>query len=115
MNASVAARALSANLNSPPSQPERQNGFRRCVSFFGNETSQALSTEPRRVSLPSEVLRADDGTFVRGRFGGRASGYGIGSRGLDGHPMQKTAAAARETKNNNDDDSIAVPRQRPRA
>lgn len=52
--------------------------------------------ESPRVSLPSGVFTtaepgilamADDGTAVRGRFGNRASGHGVGSRDITNHPL----------------------------
>lgn len=48
-------------------------------------------SDMQRTSLPSHVqalARADDGTYVRGTFGGRASGHGVGRMGLERHPLQ---------------------------
>lgn len=104
---STAAGAVAANRNPPGLEPSRLS---RCLSLLENNIMQAFSnSSPRRASLPEGVLRADDGTFVRGRFGGRVSGHGVGSRGLDAHPMQR--AAARERKNDAGLDML--PRQRP--
>jgi hypothetical protein len=111
VNASAAASALAANLNSPPVSPPRSSSWLRSFSLFANDPS----SEPprgRTVSLPPGVLRADDGTYVRGRFGGRVSGHGISSRGLDAHPIQR--AAMIERKHRRDPDRLAVPRQRDR-
>lgn len=115
LNASAAARALSANLNPPPSPPVRPLGIRRSLSNLATELLRTPSTQSRRVSLPPGVLRADDGTFVRGRFGGRVSGHGISSRGLEGHPIHRAAIAPRERKGNSHDHGCHVPRQRPSA
>ena len=92
---SVAATALVGNLNSPSSQAARPSGlFRRFTLFNIDFSPSPWTTQPRRASLPAGVLRADDGTFVRGRFGGRVSGHGISSRGLDSHPIQRAVSAA---------------------
>lgn len=54
---------------------------------------------PKISPLPAGfVARADDGTPVRGRFGGRTSGHGVGAggapnwRGLEGHPFHHANA-----------------------
>ncbi|KAF7503318.1 hypothetical protein GJ744_003999 [Endocarpon pusillum] len=92
---SVAAAALAGNLTSPSSPAARPSGlFRRVILFNIDFSSSPWTTQPRRASLPAGVLRADDGTFVRGRFGGRVSGHGISSRGLDSHPIQRAVSAA---------------------
>ncbi|ERF76792.1 hypothetical protein EPUS_08977 [Endocarpon pusillum Z07020] len=92
---SVAAAALAGNLSSPSSQAARPSGLlHRFILFNIDFSSSPWTTQPRRASLPAGVLRADDGTFVRGRFGGRVSGHGISSRGLDSHPIQRAVSAA---------------------
>lgn len=111
-DASVAASALAANLNSSPPPSARPYGFLRSFNILANFNPPTSTSQPRRASLPAGVLRADDGTFVRGRFGGRVSGHGISSRGLDGHPMQRAANAVRERKDNDVNDGWVVPRQR---
>ena len=46
-----------------------------------------------RVYRQDSIARADDGTYVRGRFAARSSGHGVGARtnpqsvGLEGHPF----------------------------
>ncbi len=95
LDTSVAATALAGNLNPPSSQAASPSSlFHRCSVFNINFTSSSWTTQPRRASLPAGILRADDGTFVRGRFGGRVSGHGISSRGLDSHPIQRAVSAA---------------------
>ncbi|EXJ81896.1 hypothetical protein A1O1_07961 [Capronia coronata CBS 617.96] len=59
------------------------------------------SLKQGRVSLPPGVVtsgngsgalaQAEDGTYIRGRFGPRASGHGIGGRSLEAHPIARTA------------------------
>ena len=44
---------------------------------------------PRRAAMPLYLARADDGTFVRGRFGTRHSAHGIGRGQLDTHPFHR--------------------------
>ena len=41
------------------------------------------------ANSPSILAVADDGTAVRGKFGARASGHGVGSRALESHPMAR--------------------------
>lgn len=54
--------------------------------------------QPRRASLPKGVIRvsqpgpltqAADGSHIRGRFGNRASGHGIGPRTISIHPLAR--------------------------
>ena len=56
------------------------------------------SHPPRRASLPRGIItvsqpgpltQADDGSQVRGRFGSRASGHGVGSRTISGHRLAR--------------------------
>lgn len=111
-NPSAAARALADNLNAPSARPAKPTGITRYFSLFVNGSQRTSSSQPRRASLPAGVLRAEDGTFVRGRFGGRVSGHGIGSRGLAGHPLQRVAAVATEGKEAGIGNSLVVPRRR---
>jgi hypothetical protein len=46
-----------------------------------------IPEEPRRVGLPLYLARADDGTYVRGRFGARHSAHGSHRAQLDAHPF----------------------------
>ncbi|KAL9115203.1 MAG: hypothetical protein Q9227_000997 [Pyrenula ochraceoflavens] len=46
-------------------------------------TSSAVSPATRAPLPPGVLLRADDGTLVRGRFGARVSGHGVGGLGLE--------------------------------
>lgn len=39
------------------------------------------------LNIPGSLALADDGTYVRGRFGARTSGHGVGARGLEAHPL----------------------------
>ena len=59
----------------------------------------------RRSSLPHYIVRshipgplalADDGTQVRGRWGARTSGHGIGGRSLRSHPLGRQETSAIE-------------------
>ena len=58
------------------------------------------STDAERTApIPAHVqalARAPDGTYVRGAFGSRMSGHGVGRRGLVGHPYQLAVAHNRE-------------------
>lgn len=48
-----------------------------------------IPEEPRRAALPQYLARADDGTFVRGRFGARHSAHGSHRGQLDAHPFHR--------------------------
>ncbi|RMZ85191.1 hypothetical protein DV738_g286, partial [Chaetothyriales sp. CBS 135597] len=69
------------------------SGMSRVVSIPpGGQTGQARARLPRGVVVTSEfraLTMADDGTAVRGRFGNRHSGHGIGSRGINHHPLAR--------------------------
>lgn len=73
--------------------------FKRTLAMMGMSRMVSpplpASSNPR-VGLPPGVYtaatsgslaQADDGTFVRGRFGPRTSGHGVGSRNLESHPI----------------------------
>ncbi|EFW21449.1 hypothetical protein D8B26_001648 [Coccidioides posadasii str. Silveira] len=74
--------------------------------FLGLPRFLALSSSsPSRVpGLPAgAIARADDGTLVRGRFGIRQSGHGVGAGCLENHPFSREpspAACIRDTKDN---------------
>ncbi|OJD13999.1 hypothetical protein AJ78_05612 [Emergomyces pasteurianus Ep9510] len=58
---------------------------------------------PRPPALPTgAVARADDGTMVRGRFGVRQSGHGVGAgpsaRGLESHPFHRNSLPTSRVK-----------------
>ena len=55
---------------------------------------------PRGVSVadtPGVLAVADDGTYIRGRFGGRMSAHGVGPRTLSQHPMARTTSERKNT------------------
>ncbi|PGH02042.1 hypothetical protein GX51_04854 [Blastomyces parvus] len=57
----------------------------------------------RQPALPTgAIARADDGTMVRGRFGARQSGHGVGagptSRGLESHPFHRSSLPTARVK-----------------
>lgn len=55
----------------------------------------------RKASLPGDLAIAADGSHVRGRFGQRVSGHGVGQRTIDVHPLarrQGTSAVEEEVR-----------------
>lgn len=65
---------------------------------MGYNIPTATPSRPDRVSLPRGVRRgsgtgalaiAADGSQVRGRWGNRASGHGVGNRTIDIHPLAR--------------------------
>lgn len=82
-------------LHSPPSRPTDmiRQLFRRGPSQAEITQNQA-EDQAQRAHLPLGVVaRAEDGTYVRSRFGVRASGHGVGAgpiwSGLEGHPFNR--------------------------
>ncbi|KAL2397792.1 hypothetical protein ABEF93_005001 [Exophiala dermatitidis] len=88
---------------SPPTSPSAEI-FRRTLAMLGMArvvSPPPLSIENPRAPLPPNVVTsytdsgalalADDGTYVRGRFGPRSSGHGIGGRSLEAHPIARNA------------------------
>ncbi len=103
---SLSSQSLASNQpSSPPGEV-----FRRTLAMIG--MSRVVSPPPPsstgpRASLPSGVYtintpgalaRADDGTYMRGRFGPRASGHGIGGRNLDSHPLGRSSGTDEEIR-----------------
>ena len=84
---------------SPESPPESirsqpMDMLKRMLGINRPITSPPGSSAAERVPIPRHVqalARANDGTYVRGAFGSRASGHGIGRRGLERHPFQVAA------------------------
>jgi hypothetical protein len=83
-----------------PDPIDRANGS---TSQFFPPLSHLQSPSPRRMSLPPWVYmstvpgplaRADDGSFVRGTFGPRSSGHGVGPRSVESLPMNRLAKGA---------------------
>lgn len=105
----ISPRLLGSPLLRPPSPPSPHVGppgeiFKRTLAMLGMArvvSPPPPSLHPGRVSLPPGVVtsnngsgalvQADDGTFIRGRFGPRASGHGVGGRSLEAHPIARTA------------------------
>ena len=86
-----------------PRSPKGKSVIRRIIRSCSRSSSEELGEdEAPRVSLPAGFMaRADDGTYVRGRFGARSSGHGVGARtgqqcvGLEGHPFHRLWPAGR--------------------
>ena len=86
-----------------PRSPKGKSVIKRIIRSCSRSSSDERQEDTaRRVSLPSGfVARADDGTYVRGRFGARSSGHGVGamtgqqSVGLGAHPFHRSDPAGR--------------------
>ncbi|RMZ88499.1 hypothetical protein DV736_g4274, partial [Chaetothyriales sp. CBS 134916] len=69
------------------------SGMSRIVSApVQDQEGQARACLPRGIVATAEtraLTMADDGTAVRGRFGHRQSGHGMGGRGLNSHPLAR--------------------------
>ncbi|KIW77214.1 hypothetical protein Z517_09660 [Fonsecaea pedrosoi CBS 271.37] len=97
LNSEGSPRMSAQNPSSGPSNSVEL--FERTLAAIGMATivdpsrtgpSYSRASLPRGVykaNIPGPLARADDGTLVRGRFGPRASGHGVGSRNLDSHPL----------------------------
>ena len=87
--------------NQKPPPPESR--LRHLFNLFSPPRSRERLASRGAVALPAGfVARADDGTIVRGRFGARCSGHGVGAQsphwvGLEGHPFHRTDLPVRET------------------
>ncbi|DAA74048.1 TPA_exp: Uncharacterized protein A8136_3830 [Trichophyton benhamiae CBS 112371] len=70
-------------------------GFRRAI----RETTSYITYQPPERLPPGVLARADDGTLIRGRFGARASGHGIGATAnLANHPFHQNHLPIARTK-----------------
>ncbi|KAI1919474.1 hypothetical protein LOZ65_004386 [Ophidiomyces ophidiicola] len=91
--------AIRFQISTRPSQSSESAGNNRSAEdclccFFGFRRlfSSSSAAQAPAPPLPTGVVsRADDGTFVRGRFGTRNSGHGVGAglgaAGLENHPF----------------------------
>jgi hypothetical protein len=79
-----AANANEATGNNPS---VLSDGLKRILGI--SRVVSPIPEEPTRMSLPPYLMRADDGTVVRGRFGARHSAHGIGRGQLDSHPFHR--------------------------
>ncbi|KAJ9661268.1 hypothetical protein H2198_002011 [Neophaeococcomyces mojaviensis] len=78
--------------NTPADLLRRMLGVARPVSISTGSDLPQRSSLPRgvRVAPTTGVLtQADDGTYIRGRWGPRASGHGIGQRTINVHPLSR--------------------------
>ena len=94
--------ASPTSVTSPDSQPVNQPPNDLLKRLLGltrpvPAPRSSADTQPR-ASLPPGVTTAlspgvlavaDDGTVIRGKFGSRASGHGVGGRTLEHHPMAR--------------------------
>lgn len=110
------------------SSDEPAEMLRRALGTTRPVAVPIASVRPERSGLPKGVIRsahpgflarADDRTHIRGRFGVRASGHGVGNRPIDFHPFARIdgsheidaavreidkACSQHETLSNNDPD-----------
>ncbi|OJD12160.1 hypothetical protein ACJ73_09401 [Blastomyces percursus] len=112
---------IQANRSRPSnhqSQVSRSGTQQSLAGDDGEDDSSCASGLKRLFGLPScmrarqpalpagAVARADDGTMVRGRFGARQSGHGVGagptSRGLESHPFHRSSLPAARVKDTGD-------------
>lgn len=71
---------------------KRLSGMVRPVSVTDSSRKSHRSALPRGVkvaSAPGDLTVAEDGSHVRGRFGNRVSGHGVGQRAMDLHPLAR--------------------------
>ncbi|KAK5207020.1 hypothetical protein LTR41_007087 [Exophiala xenobiotica] len=103
---SLSSQSLASNQpSSPPGEV-----FRRTLAMIGMarvvSPPPASSAGPRAplpsgvytMNTPGVLARADDGTYMRGRFGPRASGHGVGGRHLDSHPLARSSGTEEEIR-----------------
>ncbi|EEQ85669.1 hypothetical protein RJZ56_004013 [Blastomyces dermatitidis] len=84
-----------------------------CASGFQRLFGLPSCMVARQPALPNgAVARADDGTMVRGRFGARQSGHGVGagptSQGLESHPFHRSSLPAARVKDRGDATSVTA-------
>ncbi len=88
---SVTSPVSSSGEHPPNDLLKRLFGMTRPVlapDSIANPTPRAsLPAGVTTANSPGVLAVADDGTPVRGKFGARASGHGVGSRNLESHPM----------------------------
>lgn len=99
----------------PTNNRNAQTGYSR----IRKRLSFSSSRDPRSIGLPAGVIRAPDGTVVRGRFGTRQSGHGVGAgpglRGVEDHPFHRRGLAVADlAKDRGGDESSIGPELLPR-
>lgn len=89
---------------SPTEMLRRASGMTRPTPVNDKSGKPRRSVLPRGVivaAVPGNLAVAEDGSHVRGRFGHRASGHGVGQRTMDIHPLvrrQGTSAVEEEVQ-----------------
>lgn len=100
INYDISTRSRRKNRRSAEAGGDGPTGSRRGSArsirrFLGMSTP---SGPPPPPLPPGAIARAEDGTYIRGRFGNRQSGHGVGggrqSRGLECHPFHNSPVAA---------------------
>ncbi|KAK5087632.1 hypothetical protein LTR70_002949 [Exophiala xenobiotica] len=88
----VAVHRAQTNFETPASILRRMMGTISPVSVPRPPHRPRRAGLPKgviRASQPGPLTRADDGSQVRGRFGNRASGHGVGQRTISIHPLAR--------------------------
>jgi hypothetical protein len=89
--------ATATEANAVP--PTLTDGLRRLLGI--TRVVSPIPEEPRRAAMPHYLARADDGTFVRGRFGTRHSAHGSHRGQLDNHPFNREIGSTSGTRQTN--------------
>lgn len=77
---------------SPTEMLRRASGMTRPMYASDTLKKPRRSSLPkgvRKALLPGDLATAADGSHVRGRFGPRVSGHGVGQRTIDVHPLAR--------------------------
>lgn len=93
------------NVDQPTHERARHNQsegaadvLRRATGMTRPRPVATAAAKPQRIALPrgvkmvwapGDLTVADDGSHVRGKFGYRVSGHGVGQRALDTHPLAR--------------------------
>jgi hypothetical protein len=87
------ARMLDSDPNDPAFPPRRVQSPPQTLSARSSMTS--IPPWIYKASIPGPLARADDGTFMRGAFGPRGSGHGVGARTVEMLPMARLSKRTR--------------------
>ncbi|KAJ9613893.1 hypothetical protein H2200_002029 [Cladophialophora chaetospira] len=92
----LAAIGMSRMLDPDPVDRTSSSPLQNVAEVQASSSNSKLNLPPwvYMSNISGPLARADDGTYMRGSFGPRSSGHGIGARGVNSLPLARVAKRA---------------------